>query len=213
MNSLKVLHFDENFNFNSYGLTVGNLFEHVGITLDKTSISEHSVPIISDKVLNQISEIAVIKSGMSQHPSAQKISANIFFTLQEYFNQNTVCINNLALKNDLVNMMGKYLIMQDVLELREQFEWRGLGFIPHSALKIKAEYKEFDAEVRFQLADSIAQEHKQCLCGDVLRGIKKPKDCKLFAKVCVPENPLGSCMVSSEGACAAVYAYGRVYAS
>lgn len=122
MNSLKVLHFDENFNFNSYGLTVGNLFEHVGITLDKTSISEHSVPIISDKVLNQISEIAVIKSGMSQHPSAQKISANIFFTLQEYFNQNTVCINNLALKNDLVNMMGKYLIMQDVLECNSMKE-------------------------------------------------------------------------------------------
>ncbi len=115
-----------------------------------------------------------------------------------------------------VNREGNVIsqqIMEDVLELREQFEWRGLGFIPHSALKIKAEYKEFDAEVRFQLADSIAQEHKQCLCGDVLRGIKKPKDCKLFAKVCVPENPLGSCMVSSEGACAAVYAYGRVYAS
>ncbi|KTD13692.1 hydrogenase expression/formation protein HypD [Legionella gratiana] len=103
-------------------------------------------------------------------------------------------------------------IMTEVLELRDQFEWRGLGFIPKSALKIRAEYAEFDAEQRFQLPDSVSQEHKQCLCGEVLRGVKKPMECKLFAKACVPENPLGSCMVSSEGACAAVYAYGRINA-
>ena len=103
-------------------------------------------------------------------------------------------------------------VMEDVLELREQFEWRGLGFIPQSALKIRAEYVDFDAEKRFELPEVIAREHKQCLCGEVLRGVKKPMDCKLFAKACVPENPLGSCMVSSEGACAAVYAYGRVHA-
>jgi hydrogenase expression/formation protein HypD len=100
-------------------------------------------------------------------------------------------------------------IMASVFELREAFEWRGLGFIPKSALKIREEFAKFDAERRFELPDVIAKEHKQCLCGEVLRGIKKPIDCKLFAKACVPENPLGSCMVSSEGACAAVYAYGR----
>ncbi len=112
-----------------------------------------------------------------------------------------------------VNRLGNLLsqqIMGEVFELREQFEWRGLGSIPHSALRIKTEYGEFDAEQRFQLPDSATKEHKQCLCGDVLRGIKKPMECKLFAKVCVPENPLGACMVSSEGACAAVYAYGRL---
>lgn len=103
-------------------------------------------------------------------------------------------------------------IMAEVLELRERFEWRGLGYIPHSALQIKAQYAEFDAERRFDLPETEGEEHKQCLCGDVLRGIKKPKECSLFAKACVPENPLGSCMVSSEGACAAVYAYGRVNA-
>ena len=114
-----------------------------------------------------------------------------------------------------VNRLGNVLsqqIMQEVLELRDQFEWRGLGFIPHSALKIRQEFAEFDAEHKFDIPDFVSQEHKQCLCGDVLRGIKKPTDCKLFAKVCVPENPYGSCMVSSEGACAAVYAYGRVTA-
>lgn len=114
-----------------------------------------------------------------------------------------------------VTRLGNVLsqdIMSEVLEVRDQFEWRGLGYIPQSALKIKAEYAAFDAEQRFDLPDSVGKEHKQCLCGEVLRGIKKPMDCKLFAKVCVPENPLGSCMVSSEGACAAVYAYGRVNA-
>ncbi len=114
-----------------------------------------------------------------------------------------------------VNRTGNLIsqqIMAEVFELREQFEWRGLGLIPQSALKIRAEYAEFDAEKRFDIPEFISQEHKQCICGEVLRGVKKPTECKLFAKACVPENPLGSCMVSSEGACAAVYAYGRVNA-
>lgn len=100
-------------------------------------------------------------------------------------------------------------LMAEVLQLRSSFAWRGLGTIPASALEIKSEYEQFDAEKRFSLPDSEGIEHKQCDCGDILRGVKKPLDCKLFAKVCTPENPLGSCMVSSEGACAAVYAYGR----
>lgn len=112
-----------------------------------------------------------------------------------------------------VNPMGNIIsqeIMNDVLELRDQFEWRGLGFIPHSALKITEKYANFDAEKKFDLPDTVGEEHKQCICASVLRGVKKPKQCKLFAKACTPENPLGSCMVSSEGACAAVYAYGRL---
>lgn len=100
-------------------------------------------------------------------------------------------------------------IMSETLELRDEFEWRGLGFIPHSAMKIKKSFSEFDAEIRFPLTISEGQEHKACECPAILRGTKKPTDCKLFAKACTPENPLGSCMVSSEGACAAYYAYGR----
>lgn len=114
-----------------------------------------------------------------------------------------------------VNREGNLISQQmvaDVFELQSSFEWRGLGWIPNSALKINAHYAEFDAEKRFELPDSPGEEHKQCECGAVLRGIKKPVDCKLFATVCTPENPLGACMVSSEGACAAVYAYGRVNA-
>ena len=100
-------------------------------------------------------------------------------------------------------------MIAEVLELRPVFEWRGLGPISNSALQIKPLYEAFDAEKRFKIPDQPGIEHNQCDCGSILRGIKKPVDCKLFATVCTPENPLGSCMVSSEGACAAVYAYGR----
>ena len=97
----------------------------------------------------------------------------------------------------------------EVFELRESFEWRGLGEVPHSALKIRPLYSAWDAEVRFPLPYAKVPDHKQCECGAILRGIKHPTDCKLFGNVCNPENPMGSCMVSSEGACAAHYAYGR----
>jgi hydrogenase expression/formation protein HypD len=101
-------------------------------------------------------------------------------------------------------------LMAEVFELRKAFEWRGLGWIPYSALKINNRYQAFDAERHFTLPISINKEHRACECGAILRGVKKPQDCQLFARVCTPENPLGSCMVSAEGACAAVYAYGRL---
>ncbi|TAN68624.1 MAG: hydrogenase formation protein HypD [Methylobacter sp.] len=101
-------------------------------------------------------------------------------------------------------------LVQDVFELRPQFEWRGLGLIPDSALKLKPEYADFDAEQRFNMPAIQASDVKGCECPAILRGAKKPKDCKLLGTVCTPENPMGSCMVSSEGACAAYWSYGRV---
>ncbi len=106
------------------------------------------------------------------------------------------------------NAKAKSLVA-DIFELRRAFEWRGLGLVPYSALKIKAEYAQFDAEQRFTLTNRSTQENKACECGAILRGVKTPRDCRLFGKQCTPENPLGSCMVSSEGACAAHYSYGR----
>ncbi len=100
-------------------------------------------------------------------------------------------------------------LMEEVFELRESFEWRGLGTLPHSARKIRAEFAEFDAERRFALAYQPVADHKGCDCGEILRGVQRPQECKLFGTVCTPENPVGSCMVSSEGACAAHYTYGR----
>jgi hydrogenase expression/formation protein HypD len=100
-------------------------------------------------------------------------------------------------------------LMDEVFELREAFEWRGLGTMPLSALRIRDAYSAFDAEKRFNLSYKAVADNKACECGAILRGVKEPKDCKIFGTVCTPENPIGSCMVSSEGACAAHYTYGR----
>lgn len=100
-------------------------------------------------------------------------------------------------------------LVAEVMELRRSFEWRGLGMVPYSALQIKQAYAEFDAEKRFSVPPVQAFDVKGCECPRILRGVKKPTDCKLFGTVCTPENPMGSCMVSSEGACAAYWSYGR----
>jgi hydrogenase expression/formation protein HypD len=100
-------------------------------------------------------------------------------------------------------------LVAEVFELRRSFEWRGLGEVPYSALRIKEAYRTFDAEIRFDVGYHAVADAKGCECGAILRGVKRPEDCKLFGTVCTPENPIGSCMVSSEGACAAHYTYGR----
>jgi hydrogenase expression/formation protein HypD len=100
-------------------------------------------------------------------------------------------------------------LVAEVFEPRERFEWRGLGEVPAGALKIRPAYAQFDAERRFGLTYRPVPDHKQCECGAILRGVKRPTDCKLFGTLCTPGNPMGPCMVSSEGACAAHYAYGR----
>lgn len=100
-------------------------------------------------------------------------------------------------------------LVADVFELRRSFEWRGLGEVPYSAQRIKRAYADFDAERRFAIETRSVPDHAGCSCGAILRGVRRPADCPLFAKACTPEHPMGSCMVSAEGACAAVYTYGR----
>jgi hydrogenase expression/formation protein HypD len=106
------------------------------------------------------------------------------------------------------NAKAKALVA-DVFELRRAFEWRGLGRVPYSALRLKEAYAGYDAERRFPMSEKSVPDNKACECGAILRGVKKPTDCKVFGTVCTPETPIGSCMVSSEGACAAHYTYGR----
>ncbi|WP_258443496.1 hydrogenase formation protein HypD [Helicobacter sp. 16-1353] len=100
-------------------------------------------------------------------------------------------------------LINKYFVT------REDFEWRGLGNIKDSTLRLRDEYSRIDAEVIFDniLPKEHISDNKLCICGDILRGIAKPTDCKVFSKVCTPQNPIGSCMVSNEGACAAYYKY------
>jgi hydrogenase expression/formation protein HypD len=96
------------------------------------------------------------------------------------------------------------------MELRETFEWRGLGWIERSALRLRPELADWDAERRFELPGRRIADPKACQCGEVLIGAIKPWECRVFGTACTPERPIGTCMVSSEGACAAYYNYGRL---
>ncbi|MHB1661252.1 MAG: hydrogenase formation protein HypD [bacterium] len=102
-------------------------------------------------------------------------------------------------------------LVDKYFEVRDEFEWRGFGNIPKSGLKLRGEFKNFDAEYVF--ADNLresahdARENAACKCGEILKGRLKPDDCPLFDRICTPENPIGACMVSFEGACAAYYKY------
>jgi hydrogenase expression/formation protein HypD len=95
----------------------------------------------------------------------------------------------------------------EVFEIRPYFEWRGLGFISQSALRLKESYAQWDAEKRFSVPGIRVTDPKAAQCGEVLKGVLKPAQCKLFGKECTPEHPIGALMVSSEGSCAAYYSY------
>ncbi|GCE24309.1 hydrogenase formation protein HypD [Dictyobacter kobayashii] len=99
--------------------------------------------------------------------------------------------------------------MARTMELRPFFEWRGLGFITQSALKLRPEFAQWDAELRFEVPGLRVADPKACQCGEVLKGVIKPWECKVFGTACTPETPIGTCMVSPEGACAAYFNYGR----
>jgi hydrogenase expression/formation protein HypD len=109
------------------------------------------------------------------------------------------------------NLKAQALI-EKYMDVREHFRWRGIGDIPKSALKLKDEYAHMDAEIVFKdvLPTEELDDHKLCICGDILKGLAKPFDCKVFGKACNPSNPMGSCMVSSEGACSAYFKYGKL---
>ena len=100
-------------------------------------------------------------------------------------------------------------VIAETMELRTTFEWRGLGFISQSALRLRDSFAAWDAEIRYEVPGVRVADPKACQCGEVLKGVIKPWECKVFGTACTPERPIGTCMVSSEGACAAYYNYGR----
>jgi hydrogenase expression/formation protein HypD len=115
--------------------------------------------------------------------------------------------------NRIVQKAGNTIALQainKVFAVRDSFDWRGLGEIPYSGLKMNSEYAQFDAELKFTIPNLKVADHKACQCGEILKGVLKPWECKVFGTACTPETPIGSCMVSSEGACAAYYKYGRL---
>jgi len=110
------------------------------------------------------------------------------------------------------NRIARNLIAA-VFEIRSEFEWRGLGTVADSALKIREEFSDHDAEKRYDISQIQIPEVKGCECRFILRGLKEPVNCKLFGTVCTPETPVDSCMVSADGACAACWSYGRYQSS
>jgi hydrogenase expression/formation protein HypD len=100
-------------------------------------------------------------------------------------------------------------LMAEVFELKPEFEWRGLGVLAAGGVRIRPKYAAFDTEHRFQIELGTVRENAACQCPSIIRGVKKPVDCAIFGTVCTPRNPIGSCMVSAEGVCAAYYKYGR----
>lgn len=121
----------------------------------------------------------------------------------EVENQYTRCVSRDGNKKALE-------VINEVFEEREHFEWRGLGSIAHSGMKLRSKYAAFDAELMFDVPGVRVADPKACQCGEILKGVKKPWECKVFGTACTPETPIGSCMVSSEGACAAYYNFGRL---
>jgi len=109
------------------------------------------------------------------------------------------------------NLVAQKMI-DEVMEVRDHFRWRGIGDIPKSGLKLRDEYADIDAEKVFgeYLSNEPIDDHKLCICGTILKGLAKPYECKVFGTACTPNTPLGSCMVSSEGACNAYYRFGGV---
>jgi hydrogenase expression/formation protein HypD len=109
----------------------------------------------------------------------------------------------------IVNKAGNALARRSIYTVFEKCssDWRGIGNVKDSGLKIKKEFSDFDAELKFKLTPPRPRENKNCMCGNVLKGVMAPTDCKLFGKACNPDAPVGTCMVSSEGACSAYYKY------
>ena len=125
--------------------------------------------------------------------------------LQQIFNKQAMVENEYY---RFVKKQGNQKALQEIFDVFESDNgnWRGFGNIPQSGLKIKKKYQKFDAKVKYknildQVDFSFSQKPTSCKCSEIIRGLKTPNECKLFKRVCTPENPIGPCMVSSEGAC------------
>jgi hydrogenase expression/formation protein HypD len=135
------------------------------------------------------------------------------YMLIKQINDGRACVENQFTRG--VTRQGNrkaQALVAEALELRPSFDWRGLGSVPHSAMRIKGQYGRYDAERRFAMQEEPVRENAACQCPSIIRGLKKPTDCTIFGTVCTPRSPIGSCMVSAEGVCAAYYKYRRVQA-
>lgn len=147
----------------------------------------------------------IVISGFAPYDLAQSLLMLVQMVNESSFGVKVQYSRAVSSKGNIVTQK----VMDEILELREVFEWRGVGPIKKSGFKIKDQFAKWDAEKVFSLNVETSKDHPACLCPKVLMGEKNPMDCKLFGTVCTPERPLGPCMVSSEGACSAYFQAGR----
>ncbi|MBN1924391.1 MAG: hydrogenase formation protein HypD [Prolixibacteraceae bacterium] len=176
-----------------------------GIKIDGYIGPGHVSTIAGSNIYSEIAEkynLAIVISGFEPVDILQ----SVYMLVEQIENaeQKTDIQYTRAVKPE-GNLKAK-AIVNEIFELRDDW-WRGLGVIPKSGLAIRDQYKGFDAEKKFKVILEKTIEPKGCICGDILKGIRKPDDCKLFRKICTPLNPVGACMVSGEGACNAFYKY------
>jgi len=167
----------------------------------------HVSTIIGSKPYQPIAEVCGIPCVVTGFEPLDIVQA-IFMLIYQIVNQETPEVQIQYRRSVREEGNPKALnLMEEVFEI-EQSDWRGLGSIPESGLKVKENFSAFDAETNIQVQVEETRENEGCICGAVLRGVSTPLDCPLFGKICTPENPIGPCMVSSEGTCAAYFKYG-----
>jgi len=138
------------------------------------------------------------------------ILQSIYMVLLQIFEQRTEVENQYSRVVPAEGNLTGINSIHEVFQLREFFEWRGLGSIDHSGISMRDKYSDFDAERKFKLPNLKIADPKSCQCGEVLKGVIRPWECKIFGTSCNPKSPMGALMISSEGACAAYYNFGDV---
>ena len=179
---------------------------NTGISHIDGIIGPGHVSVITGMKIYKEFDVPIVVSGFE----AFDILKAINMLLNQHINHETKVENAYTRAVTKEGNIEAQKLIEETLDIREEFNWRGIGNLPKSALKINKEYEMFDAEKIFDVKLPPSKEHPLCICPKVIVGKEKPNDCTLFGNLCNPENPIGSCMVSSEGACAAYYKYQEV---
>lgn len=187
--ALKVLSTDKDIGINGF-LYPGNVSAIIGTQVYEKLASEYGMPgvVAGFEPLDILGGIIALVSNINQKK----------LIVENQYSRIVTREGNLIAREKMNEVFGP-----------DDAVWRGIGNIPGSGLKVMDRYSRFDAWKVFNMEITDSEEPKGCLCGEVLKGKKKPKDCKLFNRLCTPENPVGACMVSTEGTCAAYYKYGQ----
>ena len=178
---------------------------HEGIKIDGYIAPGHVSAITGTDIYKDIPEKFGLACVISGFEPVDLLQAILMLVLQVENNDPKVEIQYKRAVKPEGNLMAKKM-MEEVFTLRDDW-WRGLGILPKSGLGLHPHYSDYDAEKQIIVEVEPTREDKGCICGEILKGLKSPKECKLFGKACTPDNPVGACMVSSEGACHAVFRY------